>query len=423
VICAALFSAIDAHASQPVAGKLLLVKDRAAQRSSRMIKVFLADPVLALPAAGSASDPTPAGSAGGGMTLALHDTTTGAAAVFSLPASGWVGTGNPAGATGYSYKDALLANGPCKTAALKTGALRATCRGVGVGFSLDAATAPTLVASARVASTTWCAQFGAGEVVKFEPAIAGKGLLKASDAPPPVSCSLPGAADVGTLVILGDSLSTGTAGECAGGACPRYYELLQANLESRYGHPIDLVHAAVGAGHVSDVLDQVAALPATLTGPVAVAITAGGNNLLNATTEPGFPTTLPALREQMGDEIDDVIDALLVADRFGPGVSVDVYWADFHDPTDGNATTPGIGGFPITSEYIVDFTTEIDRRVTARAEQLVYTYGRFFGHGRCTATPPPGAGSWLYGDCIHLNMTGEQMLAEVFGLEILGTTN
>jgi lysophospholipase L1-like esterase len=415
-------SGVCALASQPVAGKLLLMKDQAGQRSSRQVKVSIADPAIALPAPGSAGDPTPSGSAGGGVLLSVYDVSSRETAIFSLPASGWSGSGDPAGSAGYKYKDAKLQNGACKSASLKNGTFRAVCRGSGVGFSLDAPAAPTLSVALRLGSTsTACAEFGPSSVSKYEPAVAGKGQLLARDAVAPLACSLPGVDDVGTLVVLGDSLSTGAAGECAGGACPRYYELLHEDLEARFGHAIDLVHEAVGAGYVSEVLDQVDALPASLTGPVAVVITAGGNNLLNATTDPGFPGSLPALREQMAVEIDDVLDALLLPDRFGGGVAVEVFWADFHDPTDGKASTPGIAGFPITSQYIRDFAAEIDEHVTARGEQLVNLHGHFFGHGLCAATPPPAAGSWLYGDCIHLNATGEQRLAEIFRLEILGT--
>jgi hypothetical protein len=123
----------------------------------------------------------------------------------------------------------------------------------------------------------------------------------------------------------------------------------------------------------------------------------------------------------MGDEIDDVLDALLAADRFGSGVAVDVFWGDFYDPSDGKAATPGIAGFPITSQDFLDFTSEIDQRVTARGEHLVDLYGPFFDHGECGALAPPSAESWLYSDCVHQTEIGEEKLAEQFGLEIIGT--
>jgi len=416
------FHATCAFASQPVAGKSLAIKDHAAQRSLRAFKVNLADATIGLPAPGSAGDPTPSGSAGGGLHLSVSNAVSGETAAYSLPASGWTGRGVPPGATGYKYEDSKRENGPCKTASLAAGSLRASCRGARVGFSLDEPSAPTLVvAFAIAAEPPLCAEFGAATVSRYEPVLAGKGRLRASDAPVPLSCMLPGLEDVGTLVILGDSLSTGMAGDCADGACPRYYELLHAALETEYGHTVELVHAAVGGAHVSGVLDQVDGLPAVLAGPVAVAVTAGGNNLLNATSDPGFPGTLPALREAMGNEIDDVLDALLAPERFGSGVDVDVFWADFYDGSDGTAKTPGIAGFPITSQDVLDFTAEIDQRVTARSEHLVDLYGPFFGHGNCGALPPPDAGSWLDGDCIHQTEIGEQKLAEQFRLEIVAT--
>jgi len=409
-------------ASQPVAAKSLSIKDDATKRSSRSLKVALTDAAIALPVPGSADDPTPAGAAGGGMRLSVSNSLSGEMAAYSLPASGWTARGTPPGAAGYKYKDSKLDNGPCKSASLKAGSFKASCRGARVGFSLNDPTVPTLVISFQVASQpAHCGELGPAHVSKYEAALAGKGQLKARDAPAPASCMLRGLEDVGTLVILGDSLSTGEAGECAGGACPRYYELLHAALEAEYGHTVDFVHAAVGAGYVSEVLDQVDGLPAILTGPVAVAITAGGNNLLNAPTDPGFPGSLPALREAMGDEIDDVLDALLAPDRFGSGVAVEVFWGDFYDPSDGKAATPGIAGFSITSQDFLDFTGEIDQRVTTRGEHLVDLYGPFFGHGECGALPPPAAESWLDSDCVHQTEIGEKKLAEQFVLEIVGT--
>jgi hypothetical protein len=426
-VCVALLATIALHAtsalaSQSVAGKSLGIKDDATRRASRSLKVSFSDPAIALPVPASANDPTASGAAGGGARLSVSNPVTGEAAVYSLPASGWTGSGTSPGATGYKYKDAKLANGPCKSASIKEGSLRASCRGARVGFSLDDPATPSLVIAFKVASEpALCAEFGSATVSKYAPALTGKGQLKANDAPAPLSCTVPGLADVGTLVILGDSLSTGTAGECAGGACARYYELLHSALETEYGHSVALVHAAVGAGHVSDVLDQVDGLPAVLTGPVAVAVTAGGNNLLNATMDPGFPASLPALAVAMGEEIDDVLAALLAPDRFGSGVVAEVFWADFYDASDGNADTPGIGGIPITSQNVLDYTAEIDRHVTAGGEHLVDLYGPFFGHGECGAVPPPATGSWLYSDCIHQTAIGEGVLADQFRLEIVGT--
>ena len=422
VLTAIALHATCALASQPVAAKSLSIRDDATRRSSRSLKVTLTDAAIALPVPGSADDPTTAALTGGGMRLGISNSLSGEMAAYGLPASGWTARGTPPGAAGYKYKDSNLDNGACKSASLKAGSFKASCRGAGVGFSLNDPTVPTLVVSFQIASQpALCGEFGPAHVSKYEGALAGKGQLRARGAAAPASCMLRGLADIGTLVILGDSLSTGTAGECAGGACPRYYELLHAALEAEYGHTVDLVHAAVGAGHVSDVLDQVDGLPAILTGPVAVAITAGGNNLLNATIDPGFPGSLPTLREAMGDEIDDVLDALLAPDRFGSGVAVDVFWGDFYDPSDGKAATPGIAGFPITSQDFLDFTSEIDQRVTARGEHLVDLYGPVLGHGECGAVPPPAAGSWLDSDCVHQTEIGEKKLAQQFGLEIIGT--
>lgn len=98
-----------------------------------------------LPAPGGADDPTSSGAAGGGVRLSILNQVTGEAAVYALPASGWTGGGTPAGASGYKYKDPHLINGPCKTAGIKHGSLRASCRGARVGLSLDETAVPTFV--------------------------------------------------------------------------------------------------------------------------------------------------------------------------------------------------------------------------------------------------------------------------------------
>src|SRR5262245_48927606 len=103
VVSATLLVALatDAFASEPVAGKSLVIKDDATRRSSRSLKVGLADPAIALPLPGSASDPTASGATGGGARLSVSNPVTGETAVYSLPASGWTGSGTPPGATGY----------------------------------------------------------------------------------------------------------------------------------------------------------------------------------------------------------------------------------------------------------------------------------------------------------------------------------
>src|SRR5512139_2999184 len=133
-----------ALASQPVAGRSLAIKDNATHRSSRSLKVNLADAAIALPAPGSADDPTTAGTAGGGLRLSVSNPLSGETAAYSLPASGWTASGMPPGATGYKYKDSKLENGPCKSASLKAGTFKASCRSARVGFSLDDPAAPPL---------------------------------------------------------------------------------------------------------------------------------------------------------------------------------------------------------------------------------------------------------------------------------------
>src|SRR5438552_1099667 len=80
----------------------------------------------------------------------------------------------------------------------------------------------------------------------------------------------PGLATLGTLVVLGDSISDG------GGQPPFYYELLKTDLITKYGQIA--YHNNAQSGSKTDALvGQIKGLPGTLPGPVAVVITSGGN--------------------------------------------------------------------------------------------------------------------------------------------------
>jgi polyvinyl alcohol dehydrogenase (cytochrome) len=172
-----------------LAGKKLLVKDRATAASKRKL-VYLAKDTETVVAPNPETDDDPTIN---GATLTLSNPLTQETDTYSLPASGWAGLGNPPGVKGYKYKDASLADGPCKGAQLKTGKLvKAKCQGDGIAFTLDEASQDELVMALRIGpggAWQYCSVFG-GTITKDEgSSISGdKGDFKSKSADRPTSC-------------------------------------------------------------------------------------------------------------------------------------------------------------------------------------------------------------------------------------------
>jgi len=169
-----------------LSGKTLLVKDEAGDPSVRRLVVLSKDPLIAVPAAGSPSDPRTAG-----VTVRLARGVDEIDDIV-LQASGWKAVGNPPGATGYRYADKAQLNGPCKKASIVPARkLRAVCSGSQLDFTLDEASQGTLTVTVQPgAGLRSCMMFG-GTVVKDTSSAGGVGRFKAKDAPAPASCPLP----------------------------------------------------------------------------------------------------------------------------------------------------------------------------------------------------------------------------------------
>lgn len=216
-----------------------------------------------------------------------------------------------------------------------------------------------------------------------------------------------GLEDVGTLVVLGDSIGDG------GGQGPFYYDLLNASLADHFAKSIDYRNRAESGSKTSALVGQIQGLPSSLPGPVVVAITSGGNdmkdNLLAILT--GFDG--PA-RTAMGGHIDAALDALLTPDRFGAGVEVFVFHANIYDASDG-AGDYQTGGCNIqmnspssTDPFFASWNAEIAARIDGRGQALVDMHGHFYGHGY--HNPP----KWYANDCTHPNAVGHDELARLF---------
>jgi len=169
-----------------LSGAKLIVKDTPAA-NERSLLLLSKDAAGLAPPAGAAQDPTV-----GGARVELVNDGTGERAFIALPAAGWVGLGNPAGASGYKYRDTEHTLGPCKIALFKPGrALKLSCRGSGIAFTLNEATQAALRVAVRIGAGSgglkFCTRFG-GTVVADRPADDQTGLFKAKAAAAPTSC-------------------------------------------------------------------------------------------------------------------------------------------------------------------------------------------------------------------------------------------
>lgn len=226
--------------------------------------------------------------------------------------------------------------------------------------------------------------------------------------PPPM-----GLPDVGSLVILGDSIGDG------GGQAPYYYTLLRDDLAAHYGG-IEYVNRAQSGSETGALVGQVNGLPATLPGPVVVVITSGGNDMKS-----NIPAVVAGLDGAMlaavSANIDAALEDLLAPNRFGAGVEVFVLEGNIYDASDGagdfgQADCNFGNGLPaIPSDVFFDrWNDNIREAVEARGQTAVDMHEYFYGHGY-HASP-----SWYASDCTHPNALGHDELHRLFYEHITG---
>jgi GDSL-like Lipase/Acylhydrolase family len=220
-------------------------------------------------------------------------------------------------------------------------------------------------------------------------------------------------ATLGSLVVLGDSISDG------GGQAPFYYDLLKQDLTQKYGN-ISYQHRAQGGSKTSALQGQVSGLPSTLPGPVAVCVTSGGNDMKAQLLQIVTGTDGPA-RAEMGQNISNALATLLAPNHFGPGVEVRVFEANIYDSSDGqgnfSAHNCNFGsGFPAlaTDPYFGSWNGEIATQVSAKGQWLADIHDLFYLHG---FNFPP---SWYASDCTHPTQVGHDQLRRYFYFKITG---
>lgn len=136
----------------------------------------MTDETLALPDA--IDDPTIAGG-----SLEVLDTGGSGSSTYALPASGWKGLGNPAGATGYKFKGAGSLADPCKVVLIKRKGLKALCKGPAVALTTPFTGDVGAVLSIGSHPRQYCATFG-GTTVRNDSL-----LLKRKEAPAADRCA------------------------------------------------------------------------------------------------------------------------------------------------------------------------------------------------------------------------------------------
>ncbi|MCA9717662.1 MAG: SGNH/GDSL hydrolase family protein, partial [Myxococcales bacterium] len=222
-----------------------------------------------------------------------------------------------------------------------------------------------------------------------------------------------GLAALGSLVVLGDSISDG------GGQSPYYYDLLRDSLTTHYG-PIAYQNAAASGSETKALKGQAESLPDSLPGPVAVVITSGGNDMKANILQIVLGLDGP-IKATMANNIDAALTELLTPGRFGPGVEVHVFEGNIYDASDGegdfNAYDCAFGlGFPMlpVDMYFNAWNAVIAEAVDAREQTPVDMHGHFFGHGFHSEP------NWYAPDCTHPSAIGHEALRDLFFEQITG---
>jgi lysophospholipase L1-like esterase len=259
-----------------------------------------------------------------------------------------------------------------------------------------------------------------------------------------------------TLVVVGDSISDIGSGSGADEQ-PFYRTLLVQNDDALYpdykgfdlktcwgldpGTGVVKVSKGGAIATVPDpndptsmhiLLNQVKSLPATLTGPVLVVGTIGGNDITAGLTDALLGNTA----KQQAD-IDAFVAGfgaamaeLTKADRFGPGVKVDVLITNVYDPSGGtghfyympeNKACPGpLAIWPDNQSTDGPLAQWNAAMATEAAKypgvKLLNMHDPFKAHRVGT----PTGTCWYHDDCIHPNASGHNGIRGIFYNAIVG---
>lgn len=248
-----------------------------------------------------------------------------------------------------------------------------------------------------------------------------------------------------TLVIVGDSISD--VGGTGPGQEPFYRTLLVHNDDTLYPAfkgfdlatcwgltDMNVVKVSVGGAIASEtpgskqsiLLDQVKSIPTTLTGPVLVVGTIGGNDVTAGLKDYliGTPDTQKMDLDVFLKGFDDAMAELTKADRFGPGVKADVLMTNIYDPSGGSGDftyepamkkcSGALGIWPPKTPTDTALSPWNTAMATEAAKypgvHLLDLHGKFVGH----EVSQPDPTNWFHDDCIHPNSLGQEHIRQLF---------
>jgi hypothetical protein len=236
------------------------------------------------------------------------------------------------------------------------------------------------------------------------------------------------------VVFVGDSITTGTPPTPA----PLYYRnLLVAQLEAHYGHPLETQDCSAWGARVDDLqrdgtqLADCLGTEGTDERATLLVFTMGGNDGFAFAEDFAAGGT----EEQIAQQVDEAVVLLdqamdWVSDqrpRFPAGLSVvyaNVY--EYSDATGdlGLCPTAELFGFdfavPALRQAYVTMNEGWVRVATEHGFDVVFLLEHFCGHGFLAGVEGnecfkgPDAEVWFDGTCIHPNQTGHQVVADLF---------
>jgi lysophospholipase L1-like esterase len=242
------------------------------------------------------------------------------------------------------------------------------------------------------------------------------------------SGSLPSGVQLGTYIVLGDSISAN------GGTGPFFYDSLHTDLTAKFPS-LMYVHAAQG-GAITDAYQnefslaptlakQIAGLGSNYPGDILVTITIGGNDLQTHAAQAIAGTDM-ALRTQFAAHLDAELGALAAPGRLGSG-KVYIVLANIYDFTDGMGDFdkvmcgPKASVSPSYDQMAFANWNGISAAAAAKVNGAIYDmHADFMGHGYNNTDA-----SQIWYDrasCIHPNAAGHDAIRRSIYKIVTGET-
>jgi lysophospholipase L1-like esterase len=240
---------------------------------------------------------------------------------------------------------------------------------------------------------------------------------------------LPATATLGTYISLGDSISD------RGGTGPYFYDMLSADLTTKFPG-LTFVHGAQ-QGAITDVFSdnqpanapllksQIAALGSSYTGDVLVTITIGGNDL-NSHALAAISNTDAPIRGELDSHLAAELGELATPGRLGSG-KVYIVIANIYDFTDGQgdfATVmcgPGVNiSATATKTSFGAWNDVISTNIGKVSGALYDMHADFTGHGY---NNPDKTQLWYdASSCVHPNALGHDAIRRSIYKVVTGDT-